>query len=76
MEPEILTNKFANAYPHIADWVEDGILEIGRGERGDSFIRVMDEGGIVWEGKRKYATLDEALQEAENVITEWREENG
>lgn len=76
MEQEILTNKFANTYPHIAGWVKDGILEIGRGEWGDSFIRVVDEGGTAWEGKQKYATLDEALQEAENAIKEWLEENG
>lgn len=75
MEPEILSNEFASTYPHIADWVEDGILEIGRGDWSNSFIRVMDEGGIIWEGKRKYATLNEALQEAENAIAEWFEEN-
>ena len=35
----------------------------------------MDEGGMVWEGKEKYATLDEALQDAEGAIAEWLEEN-
>ncbi len=75
MEQEVISNEFANKYPSIASWVEDGVLEIGRGEYGDSFIRVIDEGGVVWEGKRRYATLDEALQEAEKAIAEWFEEN-
>lgn len=35
----------------------------------------MDEGGVVWEGKKKYATVDEALQDAERAIAEWIEEN-
>jgi hypothetical protein len=32
----------------------------------------MDKGGVGWEGKRKYATIDEALQDAEKGIGEWR----
>jgi len=68
--------KFAKKYPNIASWVEDGIIEIGRVEWGGSCIRVIDEGGIVWEGKRKYATLDGALREAEKAIAEWLDENG
>lgn len=75
MDQEIILNKFAGKYPNIAEWVEDGILEIGRGEWGNSFIRVIDEGGIVWEGKRKYTTLDEALLDAEKAIAGWLKEN-
>ena len=75
MKQEILHNEFARKYPNIADWVEDGTIEIGHAQWGDSFIRIMDEGGVVWEGKEKYATLDEALQDAEKAITEWLEEN-
>lgn len=75
MKQEILSSEFANKYPNIADWVEGGVLEIGRCEYGNSFIRAIDEGGMVWEGKRKYATLDEALQEAEKALMGWFEEN-
>ena len=53
----------------------DGTLEIGRAEWGRSFIKVLDEGGTVWEGKRSYATIDEALQEAETAIAAWLAEN-
>lgn len=75
MNPEIIPNDFAKKYPHIADWVADGTIEIGRPEWGHSFISVYDEGGTVWEGKRKYATIDEALQDAERGIEAWLKEN-
>lgn len=76
MEAEIIPNEFAKKYPHIADWVTDGTIEIGSLEWGHSFISVYDEGGAVWEGKRKYATMDEALQDAEQAIAAWLEEIG
>ena len=75
MEPTIIPNDFAKKYPNIADWVADGVIEIGRAEWGHSFISVYDGGGTVWEGKRKYATIDEALQDAEKVIGKWVKEN-
>ena len=75
MGPEIIPNEFAQKYPNIADWVADGVIEIGRAEWGHSFINVYDEGGTIWEGKRKYATIDEALQEAETAIAAWLAEN-
>ena len=71
----IIPNDFAKKYPNITDWVADGVIEIGRAEWSHSFIRVLDEGGTVWEGKRSYATIDEALQEAEVVISKWFKEN-
>ncbi len=73
---EIFTNHFANKYPNISDWLEDGTIEIGRGEYGSSsFIKVIDEGGLVWEGKERYATLDEAFDDTEKAITDWLDEN-
>jgi hypothetical protein len=30
MDPEIISNDFACTYPNIAEWVEDGVIEIGR----------------------------------------------
>lgn len=73
---EIFTNDFGNRYPNISDWLEDGTIEIGRGEYGnDSFVKVIDEGGVVWEGKDRYATLDEAFNDTENALTIWYHEN-
>ena len=51
------------------------MIEIGRAEWGHSFIKVFDEGGMIWEGKRTYATIDEALRDAEEVIVAWIKEN-
>lgn len=75
MKHEIITDEFGKRYPNIAGWVEDGTIEIGRMDWGESFIRVHDEGGTVWEGKYKYASLDEALQDAEQAIDKWLKEN-
>lgn len=34
MEPEIISNDFAQKYPNITDWVADGTIEIGKAEWG------------------------------------------
>ncbi len=62
-------------YPNISRWVDGGILEIGYESETDSFIRAIDEGGTVFEGKSSYKTLDEALDDAEKAIGKWFEEN-
>lgn len=62
-------------FPNIAGWVLDGNVEIGPCEYTDSFIRVTDEGGTVWEGKRKYRSLEHALADTERAIKEWADEN-
>ncbi len=63
------------AYPNIAAWTQDGWIEIGRDDFSQSFIRVLDIGGMIWEGKESYETVDEALAEADAAIAEWYDEN-
>lgn len=42
-----------------------------------SFIRGLDEGGLVWKGRRSYRSLDAALAHAEAGATRWmRDELG
>ena len=36
-----------------------------------SFIRVLDEGGLIWKGRRSYPTLDAALADAEAGVARW-----
>jgi hypothetical protein len=36
-----------------------------------SFIRVLDEGGLVWESDKPYTSIDQALTDAEQAIAEW-----
>jgi hypothetical protein len=59
-------------HPHLWRWVaEFGTVEIGRCGQTCSFIRVLDEGGIVWKGHRSYRTLDAALADAEAGVSRW-----
>ena len=72
-----MKNSFEETYPNIASWVESqGWIEIGyQNDYNDSFIRALDEGGMVWEGKKRYKTLDEAMQDLEKGLAKWVEEN-
>ena len=60
------------SYPSLTSFLDnDGSLEIGYiYELGVSVI-AFDEGGVVWEGKNKYESLDALLAEAEQAIAEW-----
>jgi hypothetical protein len=59
---------FEDRYPNITGWVQDGWIELGRDDYSRSFVRVLDIGGLVWEGKERYETVDEALFEADEAI--------
>lgn len=68
--------KFEKQYPHIAAWVQDGQIEIGYSDYDDVFLRVIDEGGIVWESGKSYPSLDDALAEMDAAIAAWCAEIG
>jgi hypothetical protein len=40
-----------------------------------SFIRALDIGGLVWEGKNRYDSLDDAFQDLETCLAEWMEQS-
>jgi hypothetical protein len=62
-------------YPTIARWVmEYGWIEMGHDDMSRSFVRALDEGGVVWEGQAAYATLDDALQDLEAGLAAWMRE--
>jgi hypothetical protein len=67
---------FESAYPNIAHWVLDGWIEIGYEPYTDSFVRALDEGGMVWKGKSKYPMLEDALKDLGRGVAKWLEENG
>lgn len=71
-----MTDAFAAAYPHIAQWVrtEGGWIELGADEFSSSFVRALNTGGMVWEGAEDYPTVDAALADADAGIAEWLEE--
>ena len=59
-------------YQHLARWVTtQGWIELGQNEQSRSFVRALDEGGLVWEGDESYATVDEALRAADLALAEW-----
>ena len=66
------------SYPHIWRWVaEFGTVEIGHCHQTHTFIRVLDEGGVIWKGRRRYPSLDAALADAEAGVARWmRDELG
>ena len=66
----------AARYPHIAAWVQDGWIEIGRDDFSRSFVRALDSGGMVFEGETHYASLDDALRDLDAGIAAWLEEHG
>jgi hypothetical protein len=50
-------------YPHLTEWVmTHGWVENGQDDYSRSFVRALDIGGMVWEGRETYATLGDALQ--------------
>jgi hypothetical protein len=53
---------FAAYYPNIAFWAKGGWVEIGRNDYSQSFVRALDDGGLVWEGEADYSSFHEALQ--------------
>ena len=67
---------FEERYPNIAAWVQDGWIEMGSDDYSRSFVRALDIGGMVWEGKESYPSVDEALQALDAGIGKWRRENG
>ncbi len=73
------TPSFAALYPSIAWFVESqGYITLGRDE--DSFdpvfVRALDMGGIVWEGKYEYKSVDNALRALEKGLDKWSKEVG
>lgn len=67
---------FEEDYPYIAAWVMDGWVEIGRTDYTKSRVRAFDEGGMVFEGRDKYPSLDATMQDLDEGIKKWCDENG
>ena len=67
---------FAELYPNVARWVRGyGWIELGEDLPGRSFVLALDEGGIIWEGKETYPTVDDALQALDAALGTWMREH-
>ena len=61
-----MAGPFADAYPNLTRWVEThGWIEIGFDGMRPSFIRLLDEGGMLWEGGEAGDAVDDVLPAAE-----------
>lgn len=74
--PEPDPASIAARYPALAAWVQDGWIEIGRDDYSTSFVRALDLGGLVFEGKSEYASLDEALADLDAGIAACHHNDG
>jgi hypothetical protein len=63
---------FAATYPNIAALVlGGGWIELGRTEYSSSLVRALDTGGMIWEGKTQYKSIDAALRALDRGIKIW-----
>jgi SOS-response transcriptional repressor LexA len=64
---------FAETYPTVTAWVNtQGWIEIGQDLNSHSMVRALDEGGLVWEGKTHYITLDALFADLEAHLIAWQ----
>ncbi|HEY3080275.1 MAG TPA: hypothetical protein VGM69_10245 [Chloroflexota bacterium] len=62
---------FERRYPRISHWVKTrGWIELGHDGMSRSWIRALDEGGLIWEGGDPDGPLDDAFQELETALAE------
>jgi len=62
---------FEQMYPNIAEWVNSyGWIEIGDDGQSGSFVRALNEGGLVWEDNDDDATLDEVLSALDTFLAD------
>jgi hypothetical protein len=62
---------FSKTYPNVTYWTEScGWIESGYDDYSQSFIRVLDVGGMLWESNHRYSSIDEAFDELEAALEE------
>jgi len=74
-----MATSLEQSYPHMRHFLDAiGWIEVGYDDESPltSFIRAIDPGGMVWEGKDEYETLDEAFQDLEEGLARWMREQG
>src|SRR3954454_8277345 len=70
------TSSFDRRFPTIARWIsqEEGWVELGADHHSRSLVRALYGGGMAWEGKDAYGSLDEALRAMEGGMAAWLED--
>jgi hypothetical protein len=69
-----MASPFEDKYPNIDRWVNEheGLIEVGYDVNSplNSFIRAFDQGGMYWESRSSYSSLDEAFQDLDDALAE------
>lgn len=66
---QIWRSQSSGPTPDITRWVmTQDWIEIGPDAYRPSFVRALDEGGMVWEGVMSYPTLDTALHALDTAL--------
>jgi hypothetical protein len=69
-----MTSPFEDKYPNIDRWINEheGWIEVGYDVNSplNSFIRALDQGGMPWEGRSSYSSLNEAFQDLDDALAE------
>ena len=57
-------------YPTLSEWILSGAgwIELGQDDYSRSLVRILDIGGLLWESEQEYATLSDALADAEEAL--------
>lgn len=76
--PNPKADRITEAFPCIARWLAvHGTIELGWCSQTKSFVRVFDEGGLIWKSRQSCRSLDAALHDCEAAVGRWlREELG
>jgi hypothetical protein len=67
---------FSELYPNITYWINThGWIAVGPDVYSRSLVRLLNEGGMVWESEASHETIDKALQVLEielvEILKEW-----
>ncbi len=63
------SQQFEDLYPAIAEWIDTtGWIELGQDDMSRSMARVLDEGGLVWEGKSSYPSINALFEDVERAV--------
>jgi hypothetical protein len=61
--------QFEELYPFIAEWIDTrGWIEFGQNDMSRSMARILDEGGMLWEGKSRYASINALFADVEQAV--------
>ena len=70
-----MATPFAEHYPALRRWVQGyGWIEVGQAPGSPALVRVLDEGGLIWESSPQDVNIDDALDAAEAAVRKWLRE--